>query len=362
MAEESFEERTEKATPRKREEVRKKGQVAKSREIPSVAVLLAGLVSITAFGSYLYSHIGLIMREGLSFYTISDLSIPDVLLLSKKMIGLFFFAILPVLTAVFLTAIFSDVMQVGFMASGELIRPNLSKINPIKGFGRLFSGQSLMELFKSLVKLAIVGAVAYFTVRSEMKHVQFLGDMEVNSIVAFLLRTIFKISIRCILAMLVLAAIDYAFQKWDFERKIRMTRKEVKDEFKRVEGDPLVKSRIRSIQKQMARRRMVQAVPKEDVVIADSTSLAVSLRYDSVLMNTPQLVAKGSGEIARRIKEAAESHDVPVVENKALAESLYSMVEVGQEIPPILYQAVAEVLANIFKLKGNLSSLGSWSS
>jgi flagellar biosynthetic protein FlhB len=255
MAEESFDEKTEKATPRKREEVRKKGQVAKSREIPSVAVLLAGLVSMTVFGSYLYSHIGLVVRECFSFGAISDFSVPDALLLSKKMIGLFIFAVLPVLIAVFLAAIFSEVMQVGFMATGDPIRPNLSRIDPIKGFGRLFSIQSGMEVFKSLVKLAIVGAVAYFTVRSEMRNVQFLGDMEVTSIVGFLLRTIFKISLRCILAALVLAAIDYAFQKWDFERKIRMTRKEVRDEFKRVEGDPLVKSRMRSIQKQVAKRR-----------------------------------------------------------------------------------------------------------
>jgi len=254
MAEESYEEKTEKATPRKREEIRRKGQVAKSKEIPSVAVLLAGLVSMTVFGSYVYSYIGLIMREGFSFAIISDFSVPDVLLLSKKIVVLFILAVLPVLTAVFLAAIFSDVMQVGFMASGDLIRPNLSKIDPIRGFGRLFSMQSGMELFKSLVKLTIVGAVAYLTVRSEMKNVQFLGDMEVNSIVGFLLRTIFKICLRCILATLVLAAMDYAFQKWDFERKIRMTKKEVKDELKRTEGDPLVKSRIRSIRKQAAKR------------------------------------------------------------------------------------------------------------
>jgi flagellar biosynthetic protein FlhB len=359
MAEESFEEKTEKATPRKREEIRKKGQVAKSREIPSVAVLLAGLVSMTVFGSYLYSHIGFIMREGLSFCTISDLSVPDVLLLSKKMIGLFLLAILPVLIAVFLAAVFSDVMQVGFMASGELIRPNLSKIDPIKGFGRLFSIQSVMEVFKSLVKLAIVGAAVYFTVRSEMKNVQFLGDMEVNSIVGFILRTMFKISLRCILAAVVLVAMDYAFQKWDFERKIRMTRKEVKDEFKRAEGDPLVKSRIRSIQKQVAKRRTIQMVSKEDVVITSRTGLAVALRYDGVSMDAPRLAAKGSGQIGRKIKEAAESRGVPVVEKTELAQSLYSTVEVGQEIPPILYQAMAEVLASINKLKGNPSSLGS---
>jgi flagellar biosynthetic protein FlhB len=359
MAEDSYEEKTERPTPKKREEVRKKGQVAKSREIPSVATLLAALISLTVFGSYMYSHIGLAMRESFSLCSVGDLSVPDFLVFSRKMIWLFIFAILPLATAVFLTAIASNIMQVGFMVSGELIRPNLSKVNPIKGFGRLFSRQSLMELFKSLVKLVIVGATAYFTVQGEMKHVPFLGDMELKSIVLYLLLTIFKISIRCILAIAVLVVIDYAFQKWEFERKIKMTKKEVKDEFKRVEGDPLVKSRIRSIQKQMARRRMMQAVPEADVVITNPTSLAVALRYDNALMNAPRLVAKGSGEIAKRIKELAESHDVPIVENKDLAQSLYSMVELDQEIPPILYQAVAEVLAYIYKLKGKVSSLSS---
>jgi flagellar biosynthesis protein FlhB len=359
MAEESFEEKTERPTPKKREEVRGKGQVAKSREIPSIAVLLAGLITMSAFGSHMYASISLIMTKGFSFSDIGELSISDFLAFSERMAELFIITILPLLLAVFLVAIFSNVIQVGFMLSGELIKPNLSKINPIKGFGRLFSKQSLMELFKSLLKLAIVAVTAYLTIRSEMKYIVVLWDMELNAIVVFLLKIIFKISLRCILATMVLVAIDYAFQKWEFERKIKMTKQEVKDEFKRVEGDPLVKSRIRSIQRQMARRRMMQAVPKADVVITNPTSLAVALQYDSALMNAPRLVAKGAGEIAKRIKELAELHDVPIVENKGLARNLYSMVEVDQEIPPALYHAVAEVLAYIYRLKGKVGSLSS---
>lgn len=359
MAEESFEERTERPTPKKREEVRRKGQVAKSREIPSVAVLLAGLISLGIFGSYMYSHIQLIMTEACSLLSLDDLTIADFIVFAQKMITLFIFTILPLLVVIFITAIFSNITQVGFMVSGELIRPKLSKLDPIKGLGRLFSKQSFMELFKSLLKLAIVGGVAFFTIRFEMKHVSILGEMEPNSIIGYILVTIFKIFIRCILAMIVLAVIDYAFQKWEFEQKIKMTKKEVKDEFKRTEGDPLVKSRIRSIQRQMARRRMMQAIPQADVVITNPTRLAVALRYDNTVMNAPLMVAKGSGEIAERIRELAEAHDVPVVEDKKLAQSLYSMVEVNQEIPPMLYEAVAEVLAYIYRLKGNLSSLSS---
>jgi len=358
MAEESFEDKTEKATPKKREEARKKGEVAKSRELPSVAVLLASLITLTIFGSFMYTHIQTVMRESFSLPILKEVNIPEFMVFAEKTITIFILTLSPILAAIFITAVLSNIMQVGFMLTGESIRPKLSRLNPIKGFGRLFSKQSFMELFKSLLKLAIVSIVAYLTVRAEMKNVYLLGDMEFNSIVAYILLTIFKIFIRCALAMIFLVAIDYAFQKWDFEKRLKMSKKEVKDEFKRTEGDPLIKSRIRSIQMQMARKRMMQDVPKADVVITNPTSLALALKYDSSVMGAPKLLAKGAGEIAKRIRELAEKHDIPVVENKDLAQSIYSLVEIGQEIPPALYEAVAEVLAYIYKLKGNVSSLG----
>ncbi|RLB18213.1 MAG: flagellar biosynthesis protein FlhB [Deltaproteobacteria bacterium] len=358
MAEESFEDKTEKATPKKREEARKKGEVAKSRELPSVAVLLASLITLTIFGSFMYTHIQTVMRESFSLPILKEVNIPEFMVFVEKMITIFILTLSPILAAIFITAVLSNIMQVGFMLTGESIRPKLSRLNPIKGFGRLFSKQSFMELFKSLLKLAIVSIVAYLTVRAEMKNVYLLGDMEFNSIVAYILLTIFKIFIRCALAMIFLVAIDYAFQKWDFEKRLKMSKKEVKDEFKRTEGDPLIKSRIRSIQMQMARKRMMQDVPKADVVITNPTSLALALKYDSSVMGAPKLLAKGAGEIAKRIRELAEKYDIPVVENKDLAQSIYSLVEIGQEIPPALYEAVAEVLAYIYKLKGNVSSLG----
>jgi len=352
MAEESFEEKTERATPRKREEARKKGEVAKSRELPSVAVLLSGLITLTLFGSYIYSHIQVIMIETFSLLTLNDLSVPDFLVFGQKMINLFILTISPLLVAVFITAILSNIIQVGFILSGESIKPKLSKLDPIKGLGRLFSKQSFMELFKSLLKLAIVGGIAYLTIKAEMKNIPLLGDMELNSIISYILLTIFKIFVRCTMAMIFLVVIDYAFQKWDYEKRMKMTKKEIKDEFKRAEGDPLVKSRIRSIQMEMARKRMMHEVPRADVVITNPTDLAVALKYDSSVMEAPKLLAKGSARIAKRIKELAEKHDIPIVENKELAQSLYSLVEIGQKIPPILYQAVAEVLAYIYKLKG----------
>jgi flagellar biosynthetic protein FlhB len=215
-----------------------------------------------------------------------------------------------------------------------------------------------MELFKSLLKLGIVGGIAFLSIKGEMNNLPFLGEMEVPSIVAYILQAIFKIFIRCAMAMILLVALDYAFQKWEFEKKIKMSKKEIKDEFKTTEGDPLVKSRIRSIQMQMARKRMMQAVPEADVVITNPTSVATALKYDSALMEAPKLLAKGAGKIAERIKELAVQHDIPVVENKELARSLYSLVEIGEQIPPALYQAVAEVLAYVYRLKGNKAYAG----
>jgi flagellar biosynthetic protein FlhB len=351
MAEENFGEKTEQPTPKKRKELRDKGEVAKSRELPSVAVLLSGLVALSFFGSYTYSHIQLIMKGAFSLPTMNDLSIAEFLIFAREVITDFILALCPLLAAIFITAILSNIMQVGFVLSGESIMPKLSKIDPIKGLGRFFSKQGFMELFKSLIKLIIVSGIAYLTVKGEMKTVAHLGEMELNAIFAYIFIVFFKIFIRCGMAMIFLAVMDYAFQKWEFEKRNKMTKQEVKDEFKRTEGDPLIKSRIKSIQMEMARKRMMQAVPEADVIITNPTHIAVALSYDSYSMNAPKLIAKGAGMIAKKIKDLAVEHDIPIVENRELARNLNSHVEIGQEIPPVLFQAVAEVLAYVYKIK-----------
>jgi len=353
MAEQSFEEKTEEPTPKKRQELKDKGEVAKSKELPSVAVLLAALVTLSLFGSFMFNHIQIIMKEAFSFPNIHNFNIPEFLQFTQNIIGRFIILLTPLFAAIFITAILSNVMQVGVIFSSESITPKLSKIDPIKGFGRLFSKQSLMELLKSLLKLAIVGGIAFFTVKGEMKNVALLGDMELNSIFIYIFEIFFKIFIRCSLAMIVLVIIDYAFQKWDFENRNKMTKQEVKEDFKKSEGDPLIKSRIRSIQMEMARKRMMQDVPDADVVITNPTRLAIALKYDSSSMTAPKVIAKGSRKIAQKIREVASEHGIPVLENKELARNLYPLVEVGQEIPPAFYQTVAEILAYIYKLKSN---------
>ncbi|MDH3356497.1 MAG: flagellar biosynthesis protein FlhB [Desulfobacteraceae bacterium] len=353
MTEQSFEEKTEEPTPKKRQEVKEKGEVAKSKELPSVTVLLAALISLSLFGSFMYNHIQIIMKGAFSFPDIHNFEIPELLKFAQNIIGRFIILLSPLFAAIFITAILSNIMQVGFIVSGESITPKLSKIDPIKGFGRLFSKQSFMELIKSLLKLTIVGGIAFLTIKGEMKNFALLGEMEINSIFIYILKIFFKIFIRCSLAVIILVIIDYAFQKWEFENRIKMTKQEVKDEFKKSEGDPLIKSRIRSIQMEMARKRMMRNVPEADVVITNPTHLAIALKYDSSTMIAPKVVAKGSRKIAQKIKDVALEHEIPILENKVLARNLYPLVEVDQEIPPAFYQTVAEVLAYIYRLKSN---------
>ncbi len=353
MSDENNEEKTEEPTPRKRQELRDKGEVAKSRELPSVAVLLASLMTLTFFGSFMYSQIQLVMQETLSLPMLNDLNVSDFIIFAQKMTTRFILAMSPLLATVFITAIISNIMQVGFVLSGESITPKLSKLDPIKGFTRLFSKQALMELCKSLLKLALISTISYYTIKAEMKDVHLLGEMEVKAIWVYILTVFLKIFLRCTLAMVLVVVSDYAFQRWEFENRIKMSKQEIKDEHKKAEGDPLVKSRIKSIQMEMARKRMMQSVPEADVVITNPVRLAVALKYNPE-MNAPKVLAKGAGEVAKKIRDLATEHDIPILEKRELAQHLYKLVEIGQEIPAVFYQAVAEVLAYIYRLKGKI--------
>jgi flagellar biosynthetic protein FlhB len=351
VAEESFEERTEKATPQKREEIRRKGEVAKTTELPSAAVLLSGVLVMAVMGSFTYREVARITTQILSFSTITGQGVGDMLLLLDDCVRAFLLAVSPLFAAVFVTAVLSNVVQVGFVISPEVIKPKFSKVNPLKGFERLFSKQSFMELFKSILKLLIIGVVAVMSIKKEMGGLADLGDMDMMALGAHVLLCIFNIFLKCGLAMAILVALDYGFQRWEFEKRNRMTRQELKEELKKSEGDPLIKARVRSVQRQMARRRMMQSVAKADVVITNPTHIAVALSYDSPSMRAPQVVAKGAEKVAEKIREVAKEHGVPIVENKGLAQTLYAMVALGQEIPGSLYQAVAEILAYVYRLK-----------
>jgi flagellar biosynthetic protein FlhB len=244
----------------------------------------------------------------------------------------------------------ANLAQVGFMFSQEALRPDFSRVNPLTGLRRIFSGRGLVELIKSLLKLAVIGLVVYTTLRDNFDTIAASSRMSLSGAVSSLAGVAAAVGLRAAVVMLVIAAADYVFQRREFEKSLRMTRQELVEEMKRNENIQL-KSRIRARQRQLAMSRMMSAVPQADVVITNPTHLAIAVRYDRAQMTAPQVVAKGQRLIAERIRQEARAHKVPVVENKPLARALFKSVEVGHEIPVDLYQAVAEVLAFVYRLK-----------
>jgi flagellar biosynthesis protein FlhB len=264
-----------------------------------------------------------------------------------------FMIIAPFLLMIVVASLAANVLQVGFLFSSEAIAPKFSKIDPLKGFDRMFSLQSLMELVKSVLKITIIATVAWFTVRGELASTLPLMDQEVSTILIYIGRVSFKILSMTCWVLVALAILDYAYQKWEHERSLKMSRQEIRDENKQTEGDPLIKGRIKRMQRDNARKRMMAAVPKADVIITNPEHLAIALRYEADGMDAPMVIAKGADFLAMKIREIAKAHHVPVIENKPVAQALYKMVHVDQVIPEAMYKAVAEILALVYALKKN---------
>jgi flagellar biosynthetic protein FlhB len=351
VADDSYGERTEQATGKRRTEARKKGQVARSREIPSVAVLLVALSVLYILSTHFMQQFSSIMVRSLQKMGSLTLSFDNAVAFQTEILWDVFQILAPLMLAVVVVAILSNYVQIGTLFSTEAIQPQFDRINPLSGFSRLFSKSSLVELAKSLGKFVIIGWVAYSTIYQELVELHTLTDQEVGSIFRYVGLVSARILFKTLLVMIALAVLDYLFQRWNYEKSLKMTKREVQEEYKQAEGDPQVKSRIRSIQRDLARKRMMSEVPKADVVITNPTHIAVALLYQREKMTAPQVVAKGAGWIAEKIKETARNHGVPIMENKPLAQVLYKTVELGQGIPSSLYQMVADLLAHVYRMK-----------
>ena len=320
MAEEFSGEKSEQATPRRREEARKKGQVAKSREIPSVLVLMTGLLVLFLIGRQLTTNLAKFTAQMLGRAGTLSITPSSVQALAQEMITFLLVALAPLMLAVLAMAVLANYIQVGSLLALELIKPDFSKISIFKGLKRLFSIQSWVEMLKSLLKLVIIGYVAYSTIASELKEIVPLTGQELPTIFSYISRVSFNIFIKSTLVMVLLAGLDYLFQRLQHEKKLRMTHQELKEEFKQTEGDPLIKARVRSLSRgEMARRRMMAEVPKPNVIITNPTHLAVAVTYRNGEMVAPQVSAKGANFLAEKIKEIARSHEIPILENKSLA-------------------------------------------
>ncbi len=349
---ESGGEKTEDPTSRKLSKAREEGQVAKSVEIPSVFVLLAGVTALYASAFYIYNNLVSVFHFNFHFEKIPLLTRLEAVRLLAFHTEKIIFTCIPVMLAIILFALISNFAQVGFTVSWKAIEPKLSRLDPINGFKQKFSSRAIVEFVKTLVKVGVISMVAYYSIKGELTEISLLYDYSVGQILLFILKVSFWIFIKVCLIMIVVALLDYAYQKWKFLDDQKMTKKELKDETKQTEGDPMVKSRIRQLQHETARKRMMAAVPDADVVVTNPTRLAIAIKYDGKEMDAPQVLAKGAGAVAENIRRIAKQNDVPLVEDKQLARNLYSIVDIGQAVPMELYQAVAELLAYVYKLKG----------
>ncbi len=347
--------KTEQPTGRRLEKAREEGQVSKSMEMNTCAVLLTAILTLYFVSGTMYNRLAANLTNALAHAGQISVEGPNAITFLLRQLYDVGLIVAPLFIAIPAIGLLANVMQVGIHFTPRPLVPKLDKLNFIKGFERLFSMRSVAELVKSVVKILIIGYIAYATVRDEVPTIMVLGDMDVASIGQYAVGLAFEIFLKTCWIMVVLAILDYLFQKWKFTEDMKMTKEEVKEEFKQSEGDPIVKQRIRSIQREMARKRMLANVPKADVVVTNPTHLAVAMLYDAAKAEAPLVVAKGQNLVAERIKTIAREHGVPIMENKPLARSLFKSVEVGQVIPVEMYQAVAEILSAVYRLKGKVT-------
>lgn len=347
-----LEDKTEPPTEHRRREARQKGQVSRSVELSSSLAMIAGLVALRFTGSHILENLREAFRIGLTAWPARDLTPELALQLGLDAVKVSMAILLPILLTGMTVALVGTAAQVGLVVSGEPMALQLSRLDPVKGIQRLFSRRSLIELGRLFIKILLVGYVIWITLRQESALLASLPGASWDAIVKAVGAVMWKVVVRASAVILVIAAFDYLIQRRQHEQELRMTKQELKEELRRTEGDPTTRSRIRQIMREMSMKRMMSDVPKADVVVVNPTHIAVALQYDARTMAAPKVLAKGQRLIAERIREIAEKHGIPVIRNVTLARSLFRSVEVGQEVPLELYQAVAEVLAAVYRMKG----------
>ncbi|MCS7278851.1 MAG: flagellar biosynthesis protein FlhB [Thermodesulfobacteriaceae bacterium] len=352
MPEEPLEEKTEQPTPRRREEARRRGQIVRSRELSSVAIIASATFVFFLLSSFLFYQFYFIFYHSFNSFNL-EINLNNLIYLFKSLFSLVAKIIIPLFIIVSLAAILIYLLQSGGgVLATEVIRFDFDRINPVEGFKRMFSLVSLFELLKALLKLLIIIGVVYLIVSKNFENILKLFGADVKyisfSIKVFTKDLIFKF----LVVLAILAILDWLYNWWDVERKLKLTRQELKEEIKQTEGDPRVKARIRQKQIELSRRRMLAEVRRADVVITNPEHYAVALRYEVKTMPAPQVIAKGKDFLALKIKEIAQENKIPIYEDPPLARLLYEKVELGAYIPEELYQVIAKILAYVYKLKG----------
>lgn len=353
-------EKTEAATPKRLSDARKKGQVAKSKELTNAFGLLALFVTLKIFVGFVGSNFIYVFKwmygNRMPDFVDSQkdgMSVPAVLSLLVPVFLRMLMIMAPFLVVGIMVCLLGEIVQVGWQVSTEPMKPSLNKINPINGFKRIFSKKSIFELFKSILKVIIIFWVAYNTLKDKAPMLFELYDINLKGAVALVGDIIIDTGLKISLFYFIIGIADYIYQRRKFNEDMKMTKQEVKDEYKDTEGNPQIKQRQRQKMQEVSQRRMMQSVPEADVIITNPTHLAIALKYDADESVAPVVVAKGEDYVANKIKEVARENNIMIMENKPLARALYATVDIGQEIPPELYEAVAEILALVYNSKTN---------
>ncbi len=346
--------KTEKATPKKLDDARKEGRVARSNDLINGVMLLAMFLMFKVFGEFMSVK----FLESFTKYFNKSSDIVTEVFDVKQATNIFIevaidimVVLIPVLAVSFIIAFAGNVAQVGWKATAKPLKPKLDRLNPISGFKRMFSQEKVVELIKSILKILAITVIAYNEVKDRWVFILNMYDFEFLQALLNTFEIVIDVSIKISIVFVLIGVADFGYQKWKHLKDLRMSKQEVKDEMKQSEGDPLVKGRIRQKMREGARRRMMQELPKADVVITNPTHFAVAIKYDKDKAEAPYVIAKGADFLAAAIKDTAKKFDIEIVENKPLARMLYHNVEIGDQIPPELYQMVAEVLAYVYSVK-----------
>lgn len=344
-------EKTESPSQKKRDDARKEGQVAFSKELSSCALLGGFLLMFYFTSSFMLDAYKESMMFAFRNLNLPALTIPSIRNFFIDIVREAIIMTSPFLGSAFVIGIMASVAQVGFKITAKPLAPKLSKISPLKGLGRMFSKQAGMELLKTIFKMVLFGYIGLYTFQEEIGEIQMLIDQSPKDLIPHTALIVSVFMFRAFLALLVIAVFDYMFQRFDLEQKLKMTKQEVKEEHKQAEGDPQLKAKIRQIQQQMSQSRMMQEVPESDVVVSNPTHFAIALKYDREYMRAPQITAKGVDHLALRMMEIAGENNVIVYRNPPVARAMYFQVDVGDEVPEEFYKAVAEILAFVYKSK-----------
>lgn len=344
--------KSEEPTPHRLREAREKGQVAKSKEITTAFLLLASYLVFRYTGEMIWNELsGMTQAVFQQIPNTSDFGLAfvgSVLLIALRAFAM---SVIPIFIVTVIIALIAEALQTGFVTAIDPLSPKLERINPIEGFKRMFSMTGFVELIKSIIKIIIVFIITWYAVKDDLPYIIAIMNSHPWDAIVLGGSIAFKIAIRVGIFYLFVAILDYFYRRWEYMKNLRMTKQEIKEEYKRLEGDPQIKQRMRDLQRAMSNQRMMAAVPGADVVVTNPTHLAVAILYDAAKMKAPSLVAKGRHLVAEEIKKIADNNNIPVIENEPLARSIFASTKVGQQISSELYQAVAEVLAFVYKIK-----------